>query len=69
MRLEFNSKIALPAGEGRGGGTKVNALVDIQIGFGVDVILFQDIYSNTIWGIPPALPPRTSLPFSISHEN
>ena len=62
MRLEFNSKIALPAGEGRGGGTKVNALVDIQIGFGVDVILFQDILEYHL-GHTAGPPPKNVASF------
>ena len=39
-RLEFDSKIPLAAGKRRGSGAKINALVDVHIHSGIQVILF-----------------------------
>lgn len=42
--LEFNGVLSLSAREGCCGGAKINALINFQIGFRIDAVLFQDVF-------------------------
>ena len=64
--LELHGVVCVVTGKGGGSETKAYALVDGRSVFGSMPFFFK-MYSKTIWGMPPALPPRTFFPFKFSH--
>ena len=44
--LKFNGVVRVAAGKCRGGETKIDALVDGQIGFGIKAVLFENVFED-----------------------